>query len=160
MRAAVRVVTPAAFDTWLGSQPANAAPPVGTPPASAQQAVPSTTSTQAAAPSTAAATSAAAGKTVFTGTAGCSSCHTLAAAGSSGTIGPDLDVRMRTDCASPASKRVRGATLSRCIYTAITKPYAYLPSGYAAGIMPSNFSQSLTSTQIKALVNFLSSVAK
>src|SRR5436309_972578 len=160
MRAAVRVVTPAAFDTWLGSQPANAAPPIGTPPASAQQAVPSTTSTQAAAPSTAAATSAAAGKTVFTGTAGCSSCHTLAAAGSSGTVGPDLDVRMRTDCASPASKRVRGATLSQCIYTAITKPYAYLPSGYAAGIMPSNFSQSLTSTQIKALVNFLSSVAK
>jgi mono/diheme cytochrome c family protein len=32
-----------------------------------------------------------AGKEVFLGTAGCGSCHTLADAGTSGTIGPDLD---------------------------------------------------------------------
>jgi mono/diheme cytochrome c family protein len=34
---------------------------------------------------------AAAGKAVFTGTAGCTGCHTLADAGSTGTVGPNLD---------------------------------------------------------------------
>jgi cytochrome c6 len=34
---------------------------------------------------------AAAGKEVFLGSAGCGSCHTFADAGTSGTIGPDLD---------------------------------------------------------------------
>jgi mono/diheme cytochrome c family protein len=34
---------------------------------------------------------AAAGKEVFLGSAGCGSCHTLADAGTSGTIGPNLD---------------------------------------------------------------------
>jgi mono/diheme cytochrome c family protein len=34
---------------------------------------------------------AAAGKEVFLGSAGCGSCHTLADAGTSGTIGPSLD---------------------------------------------------------------------
>jgi mono/diheme cytochrome c family protein len=33
----------------------------------------------------------AAGKTVFTGSAGCSGCHTLADAGATGTVGPNLD---------------------------------------------------------------------
>jgi mono/diheme cytochrome c family protein len=32
-----------------------------------------------------------AGKAVFTGSAGCTGCHTLADAGSTGTIGPNLD---------------------------------------------------------------------
>ena len=34
---------------------------------------------------------AAAGKEVFLGTAGCGSCHTLSDAGTSGTVGPNLD---------------------------------------------------------------------
>ena len=58
------------------------------------------------------------------------------------------------------SKQIRGATLQQCIATAITKPYAYLPSGYAAGVMPNTFSQTLSPSQIKALVTFLSSVTK
>jgi cytochrome c6 len=33
----------------------------------------------------------AAGKEVFTGSAGCTGCHTLADAGSTGTVGPNLD---------------------------------------------------------------------
>ena len=77
-----------------------------------------------------------------------------------GTVGPNLDQRLKADCASAASKSVRGATLQECIHTAITKPYAYLPSGYSSGIMPSNFGQRLTSDQIQALVNFLASAAK
>ena len=163
MRATVRVVSPAAFQAWVSSQPANATLPVGVPPPSANQAgVPGAAATAAGGPSKASAspTGAAAGKTVFTGSAGCSGCHTLAAAGATGNVGPDLDTRLRRDCATAASKRVRGATLQKCIATAITSPYKYIPSGYTAGVMPSTFSQTLTSTQIQALVNFLSSAAK
>lgn len=97
------------------------------------------------------------GKTVFTGIGGCSSCHTLAAAGATGTVGPNLNQRLRSDCATPASKRIRGASLSKCIYTAITNPYAYIPSGYKAGIMPPDFKQKLKPNEIQALVNFLES---
>jgi cytochrome c oxidase subunit 2 len=171
MRSTAYVVDPAKFQSWLASQPASAAPPLGAPPPqAAQKGVPgaggssaagsASSSSGAASTSSASATSVAAGKAVFTGTAGCSGCHTLAAAAATGTTGPDLDVRLRTDCASAASKRIRGATLQQCIHTAITNPYAFIPQGYTAGIMPSTFAQSLTSTQIEALVNFLASVAK
>jgi mono/diheme cytochrome c family protein len=97
----------------------------------------------------------AAGKTIFTGVGGCGACHTLAAAGTSGTVGPNLSTRLVSDCASTASKKIRGATLQQCISTSITKPYAYLPSGYSAGVMPNTFSQTLSPTQIQALVAFL-----
>jgi mono/diheme cytochrome c family protein len=105
-------------------------------------------------------TTPAAGKSVFTGIGGCGSCHTLAAAGATGTVGPNLDTRLRSDCATAASKRIRGATLKKCIQTAIVKPYAYIPSGYKAGIMPSNFAQKLKPNEIQALVNFLAADAK
>jgi mono/diheme cytochrome c family protein len=105
-------------------------------------------------------TSAAAGKTVFTGIGGCGACHTLGAAATTGTVGPNLDTRLRSDCALPASQKIRGATLAKCIQIAIIKPYAFLPSGYAAGVMPSNFSTKLKPNEITALVNFLESSAK
>jgi len=178
MRATVNVVTPNAFQTWLAAQKPNAPPPIGTPPSNVAElgepgapagapAGGTSEGTSGARSGPGASTGAggaagatAAGKAVFTGSSGCGSCHTLAAAGASGTVGPNLDVRLKTDCASAASKRIRGATLQQCIRTAITKPYAYLPSGYQAGIMPSNFAQSLTPSQLQALVNFLASVAK
>jgi mono/diheme cytochrome c family protein len=105
-------------------------------------------------------TSAAAGKQVFTGIGGCGSCHTMAAAATTGTVGPNLDTRLRADCALPASKKIRGATLAKCIETAIVKPYAFLPSGYSAGVMPNDFGTKLKPNEITALVNFLSSAAK
>jgi mono/diheme cytochrome c family protein len=100
------------------------------------------------------------GKKVFTGIGGCGSCHVLAAASTTGTVGPDLDQRLKSDCASSASKKVRGATYPQCIKTAIVNPYAYLPSGYHAGVMPNTFGHTLTPTEVTALVNFLSSAAK
>ena len=181
MRATVNVMTPAAFQSWLQSQPASAAPPVGTPPASAAEAgepgAPAgapqggtsegTSGARSGPGATSGPSSAsgsnpalAAGKAVFTGSAGCAQCHTLGAAGATGTIGPNLDVRLKTDCNTPTSKRARGATLQQCIRTAIVKPYAYLPSGYQAGIMPPNFGQTLTAAQIQALVAFLAGVTK
>jgi mono/diheme cytochrome c family protein len=105
-------------------------------------------------------TSAAAGKQVFTGIGGCGSCHTLSAAGTTGVVGPNLDTRLRPDCATPQSKQTRGATLAKCITTAIVKPYAYIPSGYQAGVMPASFGQTLKPNEITALVNFISTAAK
>jgi mono/diheme cytochrome c family protein len=105
-------------------------------------------------------TTAAAGKQVFVGPGGCGSCHTMAAAGSTGTVGPNLDVKLRADCATAASKKVRGAALADCIKTAIIKPYSYLPAGYPSGVMPSDFGTKLKPNEITALVNFLSSETK
>jgi cytochrome c oxidase subunit II len=162
MRERVHVVSPSTFDSWAKSQKPNGPPPVGAPPPGAAKYAAPVTSSGTAAPSGASATSAAAGKTVFTQTASpsCTGCHTLAAAGATGTVGPNLDQRLRSDCQTAKSKSVRGATLQKCIYTAITSPYKYIPSGYHPGVMPSNFAQTLTSTQIQALVTFLSSAAK
>jgi cytochrome c oxidase subunit 2 len=156
MRALVKVVSPATFTAWLSKQPNNGPPPVGTPPPSA----PTATSTSTSPSTTKQASSAAAGKAIFKGAAGCTTCHTLAAAGATGTVGPNLDARLRKDCATPASKRIRGPTLDKCIFTAITKPYAYIPSGFQPGIMPPNFASILTPAQIQSLVKFLSSAAK
>jgi mono/diheme cytochrome c family protein len=100
------------------------------------------------------------GKMVFTGVGGCASCHTLAAAGSSGTVGPNLDTRLKSDCALPASIKVRGSSLADCIRKAIVQPYAYIPSGYAAGVMPPNFATKLSSSEITALVNFIQTSVK
>ncbi len=105
-------------------------------------------------------TSPAAGKKVFTGIGSCGSCHTLAAAGTHGVAGPDLDQRLKADCANAASMGIRGKTLEKCIYTAIVKPYAYLPAGFHAGVMPSNFAQSLKPNEVQALVNFIASATK
>jgi mono/diheme cytochrome c family protein len=105
-------------------------------------------------------TSPQAGKSVFTGIGGCGSCHTLSAAGTTGTVGPNLDTRLKSDCALPASKKARGASVDQCIKTAIVDPYKFIPSGYSSGVMPNNFGTKLKPNEITALVNFLSTAAK
>jgi cytochrome c oxidase subunit 2 len=158
MRAPVRVVTPAAFRTWLRSQKPNAAPPIGTPPPNA--AAPGVPGAAVAAPSTSSssssssATTAAAGKAVFTGSAGCSSCHTLAAAGATGTVGPNLGTSV-----VPSAKKA-GIALKPFIMESIEKPNAFIAPGFRPNVMPQTFSQTLTPTQIQALVNFIASVTK
>jgi mono/diheme cytochrome c family protein len=133
---------------------------LATPTTATTTTTPTTTTPTTTTPTTTTPTNtSAAGKSVFT-SAGCAGCHTFAAAGASGTIGPNLDTRLRSDCATPASKRIRGATLNKCIHTAITDPYAYLPSGYKAGIMPNSFGKTLTPAQLQALVSFIQSSAK
>ncbi len=170
MRATVRVVSPSSFKTWLSQQKANGSPPIGTPPPSAAQpGIPggsgasgsaSSSGSSPGASSGSGTTSASAGRTVFAGAGGCGSCHALAAAGTTGTVGPNLTQRLKSDCAMPASIKIRGKTLSQCIETAIVKPYAYLPSGYQAHIMPANFATTLGSAQVQALVAYLTSVTK
>jgi cytochrome c oxidase subunit 2 len=174
MRSSVRVLTPVAFRTWLSSQKPGGPPPVGSPPpntvgsgipggaaaAAGSSSASSSSGSSSSGSSSSSATAPAAGKAIFTGQGGCSSCHTLAAAGATGTVGPNLTQRLKSDCATPKSQAIRGKTLSECIHTAITKPYAYLPTGYHAGVMPPNFATTLGPTKIQALVNFLSSVTK
>jgi mono/diheme cytochrome c family protein len=99
------------------------------------------------------------GKTIFTGVGSCGSCHTLSAAATTGTVGPNLNT-LKQACATPASQQARGSTLQKCIQTAIVSPYKYIPPGYKAGIMPNTFSKTLSPSQIQALVAFLSSAAK
>ena len=74
--------------------PAAAPPPAGAPPPAPPPPPPATTAAPPAPPAATGAAPAAgdpaAGKQVFA-TAGCTSCHTLADAGASGTVGPNLD---------------------------------------------------------------------
>jgi cytochrome c oxidase subunit 2 len=164
MRAAVHVVTPAAYQSWLRSQPASTPPPLGAPPPNANQpGIPGAASSQGGQstspstttpPSSGAATTPAAGKAVFTGSAGCSGCHTLAAAGATGTTGPNLGTAV-----VPDSKKA-GLPVKQFIFQSITKPNAFISSGFQPNIMPQTFSQSLSSTQIQALVDFIASVTK
>jgi cytochrome c oxidase subunit II len=180
MRATVNVVSPQAFQSWLQSQPANAAPPVGTPPPNAAEAgepgaAPSSptggtaegsgsanngpgassggasTSTGGSSGSSA---STSAGKALFTGSGGCGACHTLAAAGTTGTIGPNLGTQV-----VPDSKK-RGLPLKQFINESIIKPNAYISPGFPPNTMPQTFSKTLTSAQIQDLVNFIASVTK
>lgn len=75
-----------------------------------------------------------AGKAVFTGASGCIGCHTLADAGSTGTVGPNLD-----DAKPSADLVVERVT-------------------NGAGVMPS-FKDSLTEQQIADVAAYVSSVA-
>jgi cytochrome c oxidase subunit II len=163
MRASAVVLTPAHFQAWLSSQKPNGPPPVGTPPPNAvQPGVPgaasagSTSSTSGGSTSGGSSnqTSAAAGKAIFTGSAGCGSCHTLAAAGTTGTVGPNLGTSI-----VPSSKKA-GMAVKPFIMQSILKPNAFIAPGYAPNVMPQTFAQTLTQTQVQALVNFLASVTK
>jgi cytochrome c oxidase subunit 2 len=84
---------------------------------------------------------AAAGKAVFT-SAGCGSCHTLAAAGASGQVGPNLeDVLKGKD--------------DQFIYESIVNPDAQIADGFEAGIMPKTYGEQLDEKQLGDLVAFL-----
>lgn len=84
---------------------------------------------------------AAAGKTVFA-SAGCGSCHTYEAAGTSAQVGPDLDESLADKDA-------------QFIYTSIVDPDAEIAEGFSAGIMPGNYSEQLDDQQLADLVAFL-----
>jgi cytochrome c oxidase subunit II len=137
MRSQAIVMKPAAFDAWLAQQKKSAAPP---PP-------PSTTST-----STSPTSPSAAGLSVFNSN-GCSSCHTLTAAKATGTIGPDLDKLV-------AYAQQAKQPLEAFIHESIVNPNAYIQPGYPKGVMPGNFGQLLTKTQLDALVGFLAQSAQ
>jgi cytochrome c551/c552 len=101
----------------------------------------------------AAAGNAAQGKAVFTANA-CASCHAFKPAGSSGTVGPNLDT------APTADAKKAGMSLAAFVKQSIVDPNAYVPSGYPQGVMPSTFGSSLSKTQLADLVAFIVSGAQ
>jgi cytochrome c oxidase subunit II len=133
MRSQAVVMEPAAFDSWLKKQGKTAAPPSST-----------TTSTTSATTTT---SPSAAGLSVFNAN-GCSSCHTLSAANATGKVGPDLD-----NLVSYAKKA--NEPLDAFVHQSIVDPNAYIQPGYAKNVMPGTFGQSLTKSQLDAVVAFL-----
>jgi mono/diheme cytochrome c family protein len=73
---------------------------------------------------------------------GCSGCHTLAAANSGGTTGPNLD------------KVLPGQTAAMITQSIVT-PNAKIAAGYPANVMPQNFEQLIPAPQLKLLVSYL-----
>lgn len=76
------------------------------------------------------------------GAIGCGSCHTMKAAGTSGTIGPNLDKELTADPASATRE-------------SIVEPNKEIVSGYSANIMPTNYATALTRQELDALVNYI-----
>jgi mono/diheme cytochrome c family protein len=77
-----------------------------------------------------------------TGAIGCGSCHTMKAAGASGTIGPNLDKELTADPASAARE-------------SIVDPNKEIIPGYSANVMPTNYGAALTKPELDALVNYV-----
>jgi cytochrome c oxidase subunit 2 len=127
MRSQTIVMQPAAFDTWAHQQK------------------------KATTPSTSGGGPAAAGKAVFQNNA-CGSCHTLTAAGASGTIGPDLDKL-------PQWARQAKQPLQPFVRQSIVDPNAYVQPGYPKSVMPQTFGSSLSKSELNALVQFLVSAS-
>src|SRR6266576_5451422 len=100
MRTTAVVMPRAAFAKWLKSQ---------------------TAATSSPSPSVS-------GATVFKNNP-CGSCHTLAAVGSTGTIGPDLDKL-------PQYAQEAGQPLEQFVHTSIVDPNAYIQPHYHPNIMP------------------------
>ncbi len=136
------------------SKPIPCTPGISVPGGSAATTTTTATTSAATGAANAAATSPAAGKVVFTGSSGCSGCHTLAAAGATGTTGPNLGTQVVPNA------KTAGMPLKQFIYESITKPNAFISPGFQPNIMPQTFAQTLSATQIQALVNFIASVTK
>ncbi len=88
------------------------------------------------------------GKTLFASGSqpACGSCHTLADAGTDATIGPDLDEVLKGKDAA-------------FIQESIEKPGDDVAQGYQDGIMPTNYGDTLSPEEIKALTDYLVEVA-
>jgi putative heme-binding domain-containing protein len=84
---------------------------------------------------------AAAGKEVFA-SSGCGGCHTYGPAGSSATIGPDLDTALQ-------------GKDPQFVLESIVDPNKEIASGFQANVMPSTFDESLSDKQLADLVAFL-----
>lgn len=127
MRSVVIVMKPAAWNRWIAAQKKLAKAP---PPSSGGGGTANAAAT-------------------FT-SAGCAGCHTFTPAGSTGTIGPNLD-----NLTADAAKYGGGQTAAQYVRESIVDPGKVVVSGYSNGIMPATFGTSLTSAQIDALVSYL-----
>ena len=141
-RTVTRTVTVAAQATTAATTTA-AAPPATTAPAT----------TAATTTNAAAAGNPAQGKAVFV-SSGCGACHTFKPAGTSATIGPDLDTKPALDA------KKDNLQLAAFLRESIVSPNAYISSGYPKGVMPQSFGTTLTKTQLADLVAFITAGGK
>lgn len=74
---------------------------------------------------------------------GCASCHTLAAAGSTGTTGPDLEESLAPDDNTAGIEEM------------IVNPNEEVVEGYPANVMPQTYGQTLSKAEIHQLAEFL-----
>jgi cytochrome c oxidase subunit 2 len=118
MRQFVRVVPASQFQSWVGAQKkaAGGGGAGGGEEAGAQ------------------------GEQIFT-SAGCAGCHTLAAAGATAKVGPDLGKLKDADAAF--------------IRESIVTPNAQIEAGFKPDIMPSDFAEKLSEEELDALVKYL-----
>ena len=87
------------------------------------------------------------GAAVFA-SAGCGGCHAFTPAGTNGAIGPNLD-----NVAADAKKA--GEDPAAYVKESIVDPDKILAPGYAAGVMPGSYGDSLSAKEIGALVKYL-----
>lgn len=80
--------------------------------------------------------------------AGCGGCHAFTPAGTDAEIGPSLD-----GVAAAAAKA--GKPVADYVKESIVDPGASLTEGYADGVMPTTFGESLREAEIDALVGYL-----
>lgn len=82
------------------------------------------------------------GAQVFIDT-GCGNCHTFAAAGTTGTVGPNLDEYLAPDDDAAGIEEM------------IVDPEAEIAEGYSGGIMPQDYGQTIAPEELEQLVQFL-----
>jgi mono/diheme cytochrome c family protein len=73
---------------------------------------------------------------------GCGGCHTLAAAGSGGVTGPNLDEVLPGQSAAE-------------VHEDIVDPNKVIAKGYPANVMPANFEQTIPAKELEQLVEYL-----
>jgi cytochrome c2 len=83
----------------------------------------------------------------------CAGCHTMQAAGASGTTGPNLDNVIGTVMQTKGGKDDLKTPAG--ISQAITDPNKTLAPGYPPNVMPQTFGQSINATDLNNLVKFL-----
>jgi len=74
---------------------------------------------------------------------GCGGCHTLAAAKSGGVTGPNLDEVLTAEDSAAHIEEM------------IVDPEAEIAQGYPAGVMPTNYEQTISEKELEDLVQFL-----
>src|SRR5712691_11690667 len=136
------LLVPAGFVGWvIGHSTAKMVTRTVALSPSTSPSAPTATSTATSSPTRGAAE----GKAVFVAS-GCGSCHTLKAAGTTGTIGPNLDAKPAVD-----AKKAH-MSLAAFVRESIVRPNAYISPGYPKGVMPQNFATRLSKMQLMALV--------
>src|SRR3954454_10595248 len=129
MRQTAHVIPQAAFTRWVSQRTGGAKPG----PAGAKAPPPN-------------------GKQIFMAQ-GCTACHTLADAGATAKVGPDLD-----NVVADAKQFGKGQSPAAYIRQSIVNPNAVVRKGFPAGTMPQDYGKKLTPQELTALVSYLQRV--